>query len=243
MPGETDVHGAPDFGTVPRALPLAALVIALPAAVVLALLGTAGLDSLVAAALALTVLIVVNGGLHEDGLGDSADGLFGAHTAQRRLEIMKDSRVGSYGAIAIGLSLLLRAAALAAILDEAGAVAAAAALLAAASWSRMEGLFLLAGEPPARKDGASAAVGRPTGVTIWIAAALALALVAALAWAGSLPLAGLALGLLLARAATLGTGRLGRRLIGGQTGDIVGAVQQISEIAIYLGFAIMLGAG
>jgi len=241
MPGEADIHAAPDFRTVPRALPLAAVVIAIPAALTLALFGAAGLDALVVAALALAVSVVVTGGLHEDGLGDSADGLFGGQTAEQRLEIMKDSRIGSYGAVAIGLSLLLRAAALAAILDAAGALAAAVSLLIAACWSRMEGLFLLAGEPPARRNGASAAVGRPAGLTVWIAAALSLAIVAALGWAGSPPIAGLAPGLLLARAGTLGIGRLARRLIGGQTGDIVGAAQQCAETAIYLGLALALG--
>ena len=242
MPGETDLHAAPDFRTVPRALPLAALAIALPAALTLAIFGAAGLAVLVVAALALAVSVAVTGALHEDGLADSADGLFGGRSAERRLEIMKDSRVGSYGAVAIGLSLLLRASALAAIIDTAGSGAGVAALLAAACWSRMEGLFLLADEAPARKDGASAAVGRPTGKTVWIAAGLSLAILVGLGWAGSLPVAGLALGLALARVATLGLGRLARRLIGGQTGDIVGATQQCAEIAIYLGLAIVLGS-
>lgn len=242
MPGETDLHAAPDFRAVPRALPLAAPVIALPAALTLTIFGATGLDALVVAALALAVSVAVTGALHEDGLADSADGLFGGRTAERRLEIMKDSRVGSYGAVAIGLSLLLRASALAAIIDMAGIGAGVAALLAAACWSRMEGLFLLADEAPARKDGASAAVGRPTGKTVWIAAGLSLAILAGLGWAGSLPIAGLTLGLAFARALTLGLGRLARRLIGGQTGDIVGAAQQGAEIAIYLGLAIVLGS-
>lgn len=243
MPGETDLHAAPDFRTEPRALPVAALIIALPASLLLAGLGATGLDALVVAALALTASVAVTGALHEDGLADTADGLFGGRTAARRLEIMKDSRIGSYGAIAIGLSLLLRASALSAILDAAGVGAGVAALLAAACWSRMEGLFLLAREAPARKDGASAAVGQPSRETVRIAVGLSLAILAVLGWAASLPIAGVLLGLGLARLATLGLGRLARRLIGGQTGDIVGAAQQCAEIAIYLGLAIALGPG
>lgn len=241
MPGETDIHAAPDFRMVARALPLAALVIVAPAALTLVMFGLTGLDGLVVGALALAVSIAATGALHEDGLADSADGLFGGQTAERRLAIMKDSRVGSYGAVAIGLSLLLRASALAAILDLGGVGAAIAALLAAACWSRMEGLFLLADEAPARADGASAAVGRPTGSTVWIAAGLSLAIVAALGWAATLPVAGLTLGLALARAVTLGIARIARRFIGGQTGDIIGAAQQCAEIAVYLGLAIVLG--
>lgn len=243
LPGERDIHAAPDFRTVPRALPLAALIIAQPAALVLLAAGLAGLDALVAAALALAVAIAATGGLHEDGLADSADGLFGGQTPARRLEIMKDSRIGSYGALAIGLSLLLRASALAAILDAAGAIAATAALLIAACWSRMEGLFLLADEAPARKDGASAAVGRPGGATIWIAAGLSLLLAVGLGAAAALPVAGLTLGLAFAHASALGIARLARRLIGGQTGDIVGAAQQCAEIGLYLGLALVLGGG
>lgn len=243
MPGETDLHAAPDFRTVPRALPVAALIIALPAALLLAGLGATGLDALVVAVLTLAISVAVTGALHEDGLADTADGLFGGRTAERRLEIMKDSRIGSYGAVAIGLSLLLRASALSAILDAAGVGAGVAALLSAACWSRMEGLFLLAREAPARKDGASAAVGQPTRGTVWAAVGLSLAIVAVLGWAASLPIAGVLLGLGLARLATMGLGRLARRLIGGQTGDIVGAAQQCAEIAIYLGLAIALGPG
>lgn len=243
LPGESDGHGLPDFRVVPRALPVAALVIALPAALTLLAAAAAGISPLLTVGLALTVSVLTTGALHEDGLADSADGLFGGRTAERRLEIMKDSRLGSYGALAIGLSLLLRAAGLAAILEAAGGAAAAAALLAAAVWSRTEGLFLLAGEPPARSGGAGAAVGRPAEVTVRIAGALSLAIALGLALAPGLPPAGLLAGLALAHAATLGLGRLARRLIGGQTGDIIGASQQLAEIALYLGLAFALGRG
>lgn len=243
LAGEGAIHALPDFRTVPRALPLAALVIALPAALILLGAGLAGVGSALAATLAVTVLVLTTGAFHEDGLADSADGLFGGHSPERRLEIMKDSRVGSYGAIALGLSLLLRVTALASILDTAGAWAAAAAILAAAPWSRAEGLRLLATQSPARGDGASAAVGQPSRDTAWFALALSGVLAVAAALATALPLAGLGLGLLIASLGVSGLARLARRLIGGQTGDIIGAAQQIAEIAIYLGFAFMLGRG
>ncbi|TAJ34281.1 adenosylcobinamide-GDP ribazoletransferase [Bosea sp. (in: a-proteobacteria)] len=241
LPGEDDRHARPDFRQVPRALPFAALIIALPATFVLLLAGLAKLDGLVAAALALTALAVTTGAFHEDGLADTADGLFGGQTPERRLEIMKDSRVGSYGAMAIGLSLLLRASLIAMIMDRAGPWAAAATLLIAAPWSRSEGMLLLAKEAPARSGGTAAAVGRPSVATGWIALGLSLALALALALAAYLPLAGLALGLALAHGATVMLARLAHRLIGGQTGDIVGAAQQLAETAIYLGLALGLG--
>lgn len=243
LPGERDIHALPDFRTVPRALPFAALVIALPAALVVLLAGLARLDSLVAAALGLSALALTTGAFHEDGLADSVDGLFGGQTPERRLEIMKDSRVGSYGAIAIGLSLLLRGSLIAMIATRAGPWAAAVSLLLAAPWSRSEGLLLLTLEPPARRSGASAAVGTPSRPTAQIALAISAMLAFAVALTAKLPLIGVALGLGLAHGAATAMRRLARRLIGGQTGDIVGAVQQLGEIAIYLGLALALGWG
>jgi len=98
--GEGDIHAAPDFRTAPRMLPLAGLILALPAALTLLAARGLGLGPFLAAALALTVMVLVTGALHEDGLADLADGCGGA-TRERRLEIMRDSRLGSYGAIAL----------------------------------------------------------------------------------------------------------------------------------------------
>jgi adenosylcobinamide-GDP ribazoletransferase len=242
LPGEADPHAAPDFRTVPRALPFAALVIALPAAFVLVGAGAAGLGGLLSATLAIATLAVTTGALHEDGLADSADGLFGGRTPERRLEIMKDSLVGSYGALAMALALLLRVFTLALILDRAGPLAAGAALLAAAVLSRLSGLHLLAGMAPARAAGASASVGQPSLPTAWLASAIGLLLAGGLALICRLPLAGLGLGLALIALNALLVRRLCLRLIGGQTGDIAGATQQLDEIALNLGFALVIGA-
>jgi adenosylcobinamide-GDP ribazoletransferase len=243
LPGEGDIHALPDFRLVPRAVPLAALVIALPAALVLLGAGFAGVSPPLAATLAVTALVLTTGGLHEDGLADSADGLFGGATPERRLEIMKDSRIGSYGALALGLSLLLRVTALAAILTAAGPWAAALVLLTAAALSRALGVKLLAREPPARPDGAAAAVGTPSDAT-WRWATLSAVLFGGAAglalWRHAI---GLCFGMVLATYASRALGRLSRRLIGGQTGDIVGASQQIAEISVYLGVALTLGIG
>ena len=243
LPGESDGHGIPDFREVPRALPFAALVIAAPAALIALGAGLAGLSGFVVAALALTALALTTGAFHEDGLADTADGLFGGHTAERRLEIMKDSRIGSYGALALGLSLLLRASLIAMILDRSGALAAAAALLVAAPWSRAEGLFMLATQPAARSSGAAATVGQPTVLTARIALGLSLFLATGIGLAAELPMTGLLIGFALAHGAAAVLSRMARRLIGGQTGDILGAAQQLAEIAIYFGVALMLRPG
>jgi len=87
LPGES-VHSLPDFRLVPRALPFAALAIALPAALIALLAGLAGVNTLLTAALTVTTLVLTTGALHEDGLADSADGLFGGHTPERRLELV-----------------------------------------------------------------------------------------------------------------------------------------------------------
>lgn len=242
LPGEA-AHALPDFRLVPRALPIAALAIALPGALVLLLAGLFRVSPGLAAALAVTASVLTTGALHEDGLADSADGLFGGRTPERRLEIMKDSRVGSFGAVALGLSLLLRVSALAAILEGAGAWAAAGAILAAAPWSRVEGIRILATVEPARRDGTAVAVGRPEKQILPLAYGLAAGFALLPALVAPLPLPGLLLGLALSVAAASWLARLAMRLIGGQSGDIVGASQQLCEIAIYLGLAISLGWG
>lgn len=239
---ESDAHAVPDFRVEPAGLPFAALLIVLPGLIALALGHALLRDPLLAAALTITVMVIATGAFHEDGLGDTCDGLFGGHDPQRRLEIMKDSRIGVFAGSAIALSLILRVTALTAILKAGGLDAALAGLALAAIWSRVEGVRLLAALPTARAYGAAAAVGRPTIRIALLALGLAAGLAAVLAMVGGLPLAGVLLALALASLAVTGLGALSRRLIGGQTGDIAGAAQQISEIVILLVLAGALAA-
>lgn len=229
LPGEPEPHAVPDFRTVPRMLPVAGLILALPSA--LTLLAARGLGPFLAATLALAVGMLVTGALHEDGLADLADGLGGA-TPQRALEIMRDSRIGSYGGLALAFSLLLRTGALATLLDRTGA-AAAVGLILAAVLSRTCALAPMVLLPPARADGAGASVGRPDKATAGMAVGVALAL--ALPALAALPLRGVATMLVLALAGALAVTWLAKRRLGGQTGDVVGASQQASEVAALLG--------
>ncbi len=186
-----------------------------------------GLPAPVAGLVALGALVMLGGGLHEDGLADSADGLWGGWTQERRLDIMRDSRIGSYGVIALVLGLGLRGVALA-LIFAGGALAGAAALVIAAMVSRAAMAGVMAALPHARADGLARAQGRPPRTAVLLAAALALAV--------ALALAGVA-GLIAAGAAALGAlivARLARARIGGQTGDILGAAQQVAEIAALL---------
>ncbi|GAB6844569.1 adenosylcobinamide-GDP ribazoletransferase [Methylorubrum rhodinum] len=232
LPDEPEPYGVPDFRTVPRMLPLAALLLALPAALVLVLAWEIRLGPFVAAALALAALALVTGAMHEDGLADVADGFGGGRSAERSLEIMRDSRIGAFGGTALFLGLALRAATLATLLDRSGALA-ALALLYAASVSRSAALIPIAWLGPARPGGAGAAVGRPDRTTLLVVAGLCLAL--ALIGAGfGLPPLGLALGLVLAPSVAFALSALAQQKIGGQTGDVVGACQQLGEIAVLL---------
>lgn len=176
----------------------------------------------VTAALVLALGAMLTGGLHEDGLSDTADGLFGGWTRERRLEIMKDSRVGSYGALALVLFTLARWSALTALLVQGGYWP---ALIAAGAMSRAPMALMMALLPNARGEGLSHATGRPSPATALLGLALAAALAVVLTGWGAVPMVFAALGVTLWLAFTA------LRRIGGQTGDILGATQQLAEVA------------
>jgi adenosylcobinamide-GDP ribazoletransferase len=180
----------------------------------------------VGATLAVAATLAATGCLHEDGLADTFDGFGGGSSRERKLEIMRDSRIGTYGACALALSLMLRIGTLASLADP-GAVA--LALIAAHAGARALLPLFLALVPPARPDGLGADAGRPSPGRVAVAALLGIVLLlASLGAAGSLlALAWLLLVLGLMRALCL-------RQIGGQTGDTAGALEQIGEIAVLL---------
>ena len=185
-----------------------------------------GLGDWPAAVLAVLASIVLTGALHEDGLADTADGLIGGHDRNQRLAIMRDSRHGTFGVVALVLSALLRAAALVGIGDP---IHAGLALIAAHAASRAAlpvAMFVLA---PARADGLGAAAGRPSALLA--IGALAIGLLTTLAALG--PMRG-ATAFGLAGAAIFAMGVLAHRRIGGYTGDVLGAFQQVGEIVILL---------
>jgi adenosylcobinamide-GDP ribazoletransferase len=228
---ETQPHAMLDFAHAIRALPLAGLIIALPAA---ALLFGAGkiLPPELAAGLALALFVLTTGAFHEDGLADTADGFGGGRSLERKLEIMRDSRIGTFGGAALVLSLLLRWGALVALL-KLGPGLAACTLLGVAGLSRWCGLLPLALLPAARTDGAAFAADRPGLFAMALSLALALALLA-LPWAAGVPVLRLVLASLLAGLAALAMAAISRRQIKGQTGDVAGAAQQLAEITFLL---------
>jgi adenosylcobinamide-GDP ribazoletransferase len=195
----------------------------------LILAGLFGLGGAAAALIAVLAGMAITGALHEDGLADTADGFGGGRGREAKLAIMRDSRIGTYAVLALAASIGLRAAALAAI---GGPIAAGLALIAAHAASRAlltPGMRLL---DAARPDGLGAAAGTPGGAPV----VAALAIGAAIALAALGPLRG-ALAFVLAGLAVAATAALARRQIGGYTGDVLGAFQQIGEIVMLLAAA------
>jgi adenosylcobinamide-GDP ribazoletransferase len=191
----------------------------------------AGLPVLASALIALAITAVLTGALHEDGLADTADGLAG-HTPEDSIRIMRDSHIGGYGVLAMVFSVGLRVSALVAIADPL-AVLLAMAAVGAASRAAMPAVMLAL--PRASMTGLGASAGKPAAMDtlfgIAVAALLALALLG--------PVGALAT-LAAATVATLVIAALARRRLGGYTGDILGAVQQTSEIAALLTLAAVL---
>ncbi len=191
-----------------------------------------------AAAVACTIAtVLLTGGFHEDGLADVADGLGGSSQRERALQIMKDSRVGAFGAMALALALLAKVSLLA-VLGSQGLMVTAAALVGAHVASRFFPLVLVrtlvhVGDADGSKSKPLADQISPPALAaaaLWCVLPLGLA-----AWAlGMWPVAA---GVLAGVAALLWMGRLFARRLQGFTGDCLGATQQVCEIAFYFGVA------
>jgi adenosylcobinamide-GDP ribazoletransferase len=208
------------------AFPLVGAGIGAVAAVVFLSAQLARLGDWPSALLAVLVALLLTGALHEDGLADAADGIFGGGDRDRRLAIMRDSRHGTFAVLALVLSVGLRAAALAQI---GSVVFAGLALVAAHAISRALLPVAMWRLPPAREQGLGVEAGRPRPPMIIAGLLIALAIGAAALG----PLHGLIA--MAAAALTVGAaGALARRRIGGYTGDVLGAFQQIAEVTILL---------
>ncbi len=193
---------------------------------------------LVAGAITVAVGLTVTGALHEDGLADSADGLFGGKTREARLEIMRDSRIGSYGASALILALIIRVALLQSFAPL-PALQLLTVLAAAGAFSRAMMVDLLWASRPARRDGLSNMAGRPSRGTAFFAILTGGALMIAVGLQLNHPEAGI-IGIAAATGITGFIRALAGRLLGGQTGDICGATQVLSELGILTAFAAII---
>ena len=191
----------------------------------------------IAVALSMACTVLLTGAFHEDGLADSADGFGGGYTRDRVLEIMRDSRIGSFGAIALVIVLLARFVALVEI-ARASLSQAMLALVVAHAASRTVGMLVMTRLPYARMEDAAARakpVAQGIGAREWITGLLLGAAPALLAAAGGGigPITLLTLVVACAAVLLVST-RYFRARIGGYTGDCLGATQQVAEVAIYL---------
>ena len=173
-----------------------------------------------AALCAILAMILATGAMHEDGLADFADGLAG-ETKERSLSIMRDHQIGTYGVIALVLSLAMRATAITLIAEPHAVMA---ALVGAGAASRLSAVLIMTVLPPARRDGLSASVGSPTAGL----AGITLCLTFMIAWL-VLPFVVALLLILSATVSAMVLGRVALTRLGGQTGDVLGASSQVCE--------------
>ena len=212
-----------------RAGPVVGAAIGLIAGALFVLLAWIGVPALVAALIAVASQMLLTGALHEDGLADLADGLGGGDSRDSKLAIMRDSRIGSFGALALIVTVIARVAAVAAL--EQG-WAPVAALIAAGALSRAGWLALMAWLPPARADGLAASHGHQPKERLIATLAIAALIVVVV-----LPVGHALVVLIAATLALAGLGLLVGRQIGGYTGDVLGAAQQCVEIAVLVSLA------
>lgn len=215
------------------AFPIAGVLVATVAGVVYAVCDALGVPGFISALFAVVALIVATGGLHEDGLSDLADGIWGGADPTRRLEIMSDSRIGAFGAIALIVSVAGRAAAIAAIGQPLFVLG---ALVAVAAVSRAAMPAMMAFGTPAKPDGLGADAGKP-GFGAWGGALLLAVAICAI----SAP-AGWLVCLVAAAAGAVLVAWFAHRNVGGYTGDVVGAGQQVAELFALTAIAGAIGA-
>jgi adenosylcobinamide-GDP ribazoletransferase len=214
---------APDLARAYRAFPLiGALVGAVIAGADLLLLRI-GLPAIPAAALALGAGMLLTGALHEDGLADVADGFGGGGDRARKLEIMRDSRLGTFGALALLVTFVAKVGALAVLprgdifLD----------MIAVHALSRAPLAVIAARLSYARDEGLAVAAGRPDAKTAFAACVVAAAIALI-----CLPFGAAVKAMLVVAAAAFCLAILAQRQIGGQTGDVLGAAEQVGEVAL-----------
>jgi adenosylcobinamide-GDP ribazoletransferase len=223
--GPSESVGEGDVARASWTFPLAGLVVGLVAAFVYWLAVRFNAAPQPAAVLALAATMLITGAMHEDGLADTADGL-GGKTREQKLDIMRDSRIGTFGACALAISLMLRWSTIA---DIAEPHFVAIALIAAHVGARACLPAFMQLLPAARQDGLSSGAGRPPTSSVITALILG---VTCLLFA--LGIKGTAVALLMLVIAGLLLARLATRQFGGQTGDVLGAMEQVGEAIILL---------
>ena len=238
LPTGNSPHEAPRMGRMVPALSLTSIVIALFPALILGIGFWLGLPPLLAACFGVAAQIFVTGAMAEDALADSMDGLFGGHSPQRRLTIMKDSTHGTYGVVAIVLLIGIRIVALGALLVQ-SLPAAIILWIGAQTVARQSALWLLVVLPPAREDGTARATGTLSHKAFF-AGALICALLAFIFTGMLVSVLGLLVaGGMVVALIWLWTGFC-RSKVGGYSGDLIGAGQSLVEIMLLSTFILFI---
>jgi len=222
------------------AFPWAGALLGLVCGAVAAGAATLGLDPWLAATLGLGANMLFTGCLHEDGIADSADGIGSGRDRDRSLEILRDSRIGTYGVVAALFSLLIRIGALAMLLKAGPWGLALPAWMLAAAWGRAVGPLFTRLSPPARADGVGAGAGRPSirGTVEAIAATV----LGALVWSLGVGL-GVVGALCVALLPVVWLRWLAIKRLGGYTGDVIGAAILLAECSALVMMALPWVAG
>jgi adenosylcobinamide-GDP ribazoletransferase len=220
------LSGDGDLKRASWALPVAGAIVGVVGALAYWVAFRLGVTPLSAAVIALLATSLLTGCLHEDGLADTADGFGGGASRERKLAIMRDSRIGTFGVCALIASFALRWSTLVTLADP---IHVATALIAAHIAARATLPAFMRFVAPARADGLSAQAGQPPLVSVVTAAVLAI--VALGVTLPPLPAIVALIGLIIAG---VFMAWLSTRQVGGQTGDVLGAVEQIGESVVLL---------
>ena len=224
-----------NFGRASGLFPVVGALVGFVAGVIFVTAVVIGTPIWVASCLAIGATIALTGGLHEDGLADTLDGFGGGQSLERKLEIMRDSRIGTHGAIALILSIVIRIATIASV-AQVSIWAAAAALVAAEAVSRAAMVRVWHDLPAARDDGLAHDLGPPDSRAMVTALIIGTSVAILMVWIflGLIPAL---IGILLAAITTYIAEKWISAQIGGRTGDTLGAVQQIAALALLIGVA------
>lgn len=221
------------------AFPLAGAVLGAIAALALLITAKIGLPPLAVALIVFLSLSFITGCLHEDGLGDTADGFFGGTTKERRLEIMKDSHIGTFAALALIGTIGLKTILLSTIIEKAGAGSAALAIIAIEAVSRSAMMSLWYKLPSARLGGLADKIGAPSLQTTQTALIIGLVM-SATAFTIIAGIVSFIFALIFCSLVLWGFAKLSLNKIDGQTGDVLGAAQQITVLVLLMALVISI---
>lgn len=220
---------APSFAQAAWAFPIIGGLVGVLAGGICTAAYAVGFPPVIVALIAIATTAILTGAMHEDGLADLADGFGGGASIPDKLRIMRDSQIGSYGIIALILMIGLKASAI----TEVPSASILFAFIALGAASRAAILLPMAALPPAREDGLGENASLSIGTRFWAGAGFGAGMLALLG------VAGISVGLAMVVSAGLATA-LARRQIGGQTGDVLGATQAISETAGWLALVLVI---